>query len=491
MADDNWKRLKIKKGKSSYSQERIWLDESIRATYTSKDENLLNYNSVLVYQVNDGYLSINRFRQAIENVLSKNEIFGTELDFDLEEHSVQQKINPFNKDIYSFEITTIDVTDHDKINEIIYKEQMTKHFDLNKGHIFRYHLLKQNQKEKNRLAKDDYVLLVFHHSAIDHHSKYLFVKQLTQEYTNEKSTKDENQLRFIDFAHYERQSDLSKAEAFWEDLFHDYDFHLRINLPYDNKMIFISSGSYYAFDIDASLTRQIFRYKQKMNINFFRLFLSVFYCYLFKLTQDEDFSVVGVTPNRPKKELTSVIGPFENYVVYRHVIDPHQSFNEFVAKIDELCTNIKENAAYPYQNLIAFARKCGSPQQPFSQVALRVDIDDDKWILDVDQNLVLNQIPLTNHREFPRNTKLTPIDLTLVVRCNLENKSIDFYFDYAEKLFEQKTIELLADRFKKILKHLFDVSSNFDLNEEQLFKLSIILPHEEMLIHNINPPRRD
>ncbi|UJR17913.1 hypothetical protein I4U23_004812 [Adineta vaga] len=275
MADEEWKRLNIKKGKTSYSQERIWLDESIRATYTSKDEKLFNYNSILLYQIQDGYLAINRFRQAIENVLSQNEIFGTELDYDLEEHCIQQKLNPFNKDMYSFDITTVDVADQEKIDEVIYKEQIRKDFDLNKGHIFRCCLLKENEKEKNRLKKNDYILLIFHHSAVDYHSKYLFVKQLTLEYQNEKTNKDQNLLRFIDFSYYERQLDLSKSEEFWEDLFADYDFRQRINLPYDNKAIFISSGSYYSFDIDPSLTRQILRYEQKTNINFFRLFLSI------------------------------------------------------------------------------------------------------------------------------------------------------------------------------------------------------------------------
>jgi hypothetical protein len=85
-----------------------------------------------------------------------------------------------------------------------------------------------------------------------------------------------------------------------------------------------------------------------------------------------------------------------------------------------------------------------------------------------------------------RDNKLTPIELTLNVICNIDKQTIQFYFDYSNKLFQQETIQILAQRFQKILKHLFDVSSNFDLDEEPIYKLSIILPHEETLIHNIN-----
>ncbi|CAF1093311.1 unnamed protein product [Adineta steineri] len=487
MGDEEWKRLNITKGRTSYSQERIWLDEPIRSTYTVKDENLYDYNYVKVYQIEDGFLSINRFRQSIENVLKRNEIFQTELDYSLDEHGIEQIIKKSNKLNDSFEITKVDVFDQDKINEIIYSEQITKHFDLNKGEIFRCHLLRQSNKDKNRLIKNDFILLIFHHSAIDNYSRFLFLKQITSEYQNEKinSEENENELRFIDYSYYERQLDLTKCEEFWQELFSDYSFKQRINLPYDNKLIFISSGSIYSFQIDKSLTRQIFRYKKKQNINFFRLFLSTFYCYLFKITQDTDFSVLGVTPNRYKSQLTNIIGPFENFIVYRHNLDPHQSFNQFIQTIDEFCTNIKENSFYPYQNLIAYARKFGSNQTPFSQVSLRVDIIDDQWNLDPENNLLLNEINLTNHREFKRETKLCPVDLTLNVKINLEKQTIQFYFEYANKLFEEKTIDTFADRFKKILEHLFDIQSNFDLDEEPIYKLSIILPYEESLINDL------
>jgi hypothetical protein len=40
MTNEEWKRLNISKGKSSYSQERIWLDETIRSFIIEQDKNL-------------------------------------------------------------------------------------------------------------------------------------------------------------------------------------------------------------------------------------------------------------------------------------------------------------------------------------------------------------------------------------------------------------------------------------------------------------------
>jgi len=301
-----------------------------------------------------------------------------------------------------------------------------------------------------------------------------------------------NQLRYIDYSFYERQLDLNQSEIFWEDLFSDFNFKHKINLPYDDKTFnSISSGSFYLFNIDKSLTRQIFRYKQKKNLNFFRLFLSTFYCYLFKLTKDTNICITGITPNRYHDQLKNIIGPFENLIIYKLEIDPNKSFFHLITQVDQLCSNIKENSFYPYQKLIAYARKFSSIQYPFSQVSIRLFIDDDQWILDIENNLILNKINLINHQLFMRNNKLTPIELTLNIICNIDKQTIQFYFDYSNKLFKQETIEIFAQRYQKILKHLFDVSSTFDLDEEPIYKLSIILPHEETLIHNINPNKEE
>ncbi len=505
MINEEWERLKISKGIflkfpikmwkfvnilgiSSYSQERIWLDETIRSFIIEQDKNLFEYNSVIAYRIDDGYLSINRFRQSLKKVINKHEIFRTSLEYDSNEHCVKQIINPINENNSSFEIIYFD---KNNLSEIILKEQITKYFDLNEGKIFRCHLLKQKEEDKNRLIKDDYILFIFHHSAIDEYSKYIFFKDLTYLYQNDKINSNENELRFIDYSYYERQLDLNKCESFWEDYFSDYNFKQKLKLPYDDqKFNSISSGSFYFFRIDNSLTRQIFRYKNKTNINLFRLFLSTFYCYLFKLTQDTDLTITGITPNRYQKQLNHIIGPFENFVIYRLEIDPNKSFYQLNTDVEQLCLNVKDNSNYPYQKLISYARKFSSIQYPFSQVALRLFIDDDQLIFDIDNNLILKKLNLYDHQIFKRDNKLTPIELTLNIICNLDKQTIQFYFDYSNKLFTDEKIELLAKRYQKILKHLFDVSSTFDLEDEPIYKLSIILPDEERLIQNINPPTK-
>ncbi|CAF4836576.1 unnamed protein product, partial [Rotaria sp. Silwood2] len=143
-----------------------------------------NYNRVIVYKIEDGYLSIKRFRKSIEILLNKHEIFRTSIDYDINDNYLKQTINSSINDLYSYELTYFDVNDLEKLNLIIYNEQITKYFDLNKGKIFRCHLLKQNKEDKNKLIKNDYILLIYHHSALDDYSIYLFLKELTELYKN-------------------------------------------------------------------------------------------------------------------------------------------------------------------------------------------------------------------------------------------------------------------------------------------------------------------
>ncbi|CAF1039569.1 unnamed protein product [Rotaria magnacalcarata] len=487
-SNEEWKRLNILKGKCSFSQERIWIDEQIRESLIKNDENLYNYNRVIVYKIDDGYLSIKRLHKSIELVLNKHEIFRTSLEYDLNENYLKQTINKFDKDNYSYRLAYLNDNNIETINKLIYNEEISTDFDLNKGKIFRYHLLKQmNDDNKNTLFKNDYILFIFHHSSIDQYSIYLFLKDLTNAYQNEKLNSNENQLRFIDYSQYERQLDLTNSEEFWINLFSDYNFNHQIKLPYDNKLNdIISTGSFYAFNIDPSLTRQIFRYKQKLNINLFRLFLSTYYIYLFKLTQDTDICITSMAQNRIKQQLNNIIGPFENLNVYRHELDPHESFTKFIEKIQNLTSLIKDNSYYPYQNLISYTRKYSSIKYPFNQISIRVIIDDYQLNFDLDKNLILKQILFRNHQLFKRDDKLTPFHLTLNIICYLDKQSFEFYFEYSNKLFEEKTIELLSQRYIKLLKHLFDVSSNFDLDDEPIYKLSIILPDDERLMQNIN-----
>ncbi|CAF4600443.1 unnamed protein product, partial [Rotaria sp. Silwood2] len=116
--------------KCSFNQERIWIDEQILESLIKTNEDFYNYNIVIVYKIEDGFLSI-------KILLNKHEIFETLIDYNIDEYCLKQTINKYlNNDNYSYELTSIDINDIEKINNIIYNQQILNKFDLNKDKIF-------------------------------------------------------------------------------------------------------------------------------------------------------------------------------------------------------------------------------------------------------------------------------------------------------------------------------------------------------------------
>jgi hypothetical protein len=74
---------------------------------------------------------------------------------------------------------------------------------------------------------------------------FVFIKELTKSYEHEKLDADLNQLRSIEYSFYERKMDLNKCENLWKDLFLDYYFKQKLNLPYnDESFNSIFTGSF-------------------------------------------------------------------------------------------------------------------------------------------------------------------------------------------------------------------------------------------------------
>ncbi|CAF4600495.1 unnamed protein product, partial [Didymodactylos carnosus] len=62
-------------------------------------------------------------------------------------------------------------------------------------------------------------------------------------------------------------------------------------------------------------------------------------------------------------------------------------------------------------------------------------------------------------------------------------------FEYSTDLFQRSTIETICQRFQVLLKQLF--TSSFDLEKQPVYELSILLPDELKLIHDINETHVD
>ncbi|CAF1525664.1 unnamed protein product, partial [Adineta steineri] len=224
----------VNEAPASYAQARICFDERVR--FDPYKPKLAIYNMPFFYRVNKGHtLSIQQLRQALQLIVRKHQSFRTLLNFHAEKDSLMQRIVDIHLDnnrTHAF-IENIYETQQ-QLNDIMHEEKSNHQlFDLEKGTIFRCHLVYYKQISSNDLLSDqDVVVFNFHHALFDFPSMNIFLHDLNQAYTTGQLLYDDNtNLRYLDYAVIEQETSMTGASMFWLDVLHDCKLDQPLSLP--------------------------------------------------------------------------------------------------------------------------------------------------------------------------------------------------------------------------------------------------------------------
>ncbi|CAF3541267.1 unnamed protein product, partial [Adineta steineri] len=174
----------------------------------------------------------------------------------------------------------------------------------------------------------------------DRPSMDLFLHDLNQAYTTGQlfNDNDNTTLRYLDYAIIEHQMPMSAASLFWHDTLHDCRLDRPLPLPYDRHRLTnehqSGRGTSISYDLSEDLTHKLLFYTTSHNIPLQQLSLTIYYAFLFKLTNGErDLCIAMNVDNRYKDELKSMIGLFENTIPLRCQLDPHWSFHQLTKHV--------------------------------------------------------------------------------------------------------------------------------------------------------------
>ena len=449
-------------GPASFAQESIWLDEQMR--FQIENNNFTVYHIVYAFRVsatdNKSHLTVLRLRSSLQLVTEKHVSLRSSLYLSNDQQSkLIQSICP----LASIDKMIIEswIKDDDELFRIIADEETNQsHLDVSEGRVFRCHLVRYSNHNS-----EDVLIFKFHHLVFDGMSETLFFNDLKEAYmTRQLAVVSDETITYLDYAQWERTLDMSDALSFWKENLSDYQ---TFELPYDRHSLTKartgkgSSVVMQDFDGDALLA-----YASRRGVTLFQFCLAIYYTFLFKLTGSQDLIVGGVVANRMQPGLDSIIGMFVNLVPYRFQIEPRETFEELVKRVQHLCNDVVSHAYIPFQSI----SKLIDSENGISTV-LDIETIQERYILDNNLELVQMNLPV----------KVTQFDLSLSFKHNLSQNTIYCSFEYSTDVFETSTIQTLAKRFYQLMTQILCDDQRF------IYEFSLLLDNEQQILHDLNP----
>ena len=270
---------------------------------------------------------------------------------------------------------------------------------------------------------------------------------------------------------------MAMASAFWLETLRDYEMNRPLALPFDRHRLSdeqrTGRGTSASFDFGEDLSRAFLAYATMSNTTPELLSLACYFAFLFKLTNGErDLCLTMETHARYNEQLHSIIGMFLTLLPCRIQLDPSLSFEHLVAQVRHLYFSILEHSLYPLQRIIGTHQAPAFLDTRFHFITVAEDVEH----LKLDGTLLQSQA-------FAKDDHLTNFDMLLTFVHN-PSTGMSCSLICSQDLFDQTTVQTLADRFSCLLHRLFD-STATSVTKQSLCQLSIILPKEEPLIHSL------
>ncbi|UJR22122.1 hypothetical protein I4U23_025186, partial [Adineta vaga] len=480
----------INEAPASYAQTRLSYDE--KTPFHPDQSSTINYNMPFLYQLLPKHtLSIKRLRQALELLVIKHESFRTSLILPQETNILIQKIvDPaYDKsDLFKFLESTYETIE--QLNDIITSEkENSKCFDLPQGLVFRCHLIYYKHISDNDiLSGSDRIIFNFHHAVFDIPSMNIFLRDLNEVYTIGQLPNDDNdRLRYIDYTIIEQQMPMTGANMFWLDALQDCHLDRSQPLPYDRHRLSNENRTGHSistsFDFGHDLSYEFLAYTSSHNISLRQLTLTVYYAFLYKLTNEEtDICVVMNVNNRYRDELKSIIGLFENIIPLRCQVDPHWSFHQLIQHVCEIEESCVKYSYLPFQRIVnQHANPTGTA---FLNIFFHFQSSESQhnqtkvMIGDARLYRLSDPVEKTNH------DMINQFDFLVFIEHNASDNRLSCTIKASLDLFSENTVSTIAHRFHCMIQSM--VHPTNDQMTTPIYELSFRSPNDELLMQSVN-----
>ncbi len=416
----------------SFSQQRLWVLEQLIPGLTA-------YNIPYAVRLT-GELHHDKFERALNEMIKRHESFRT---------TFSDGAGEPEQVIHQAEWTPLPIVDlqhlhgdarEAEVSRLVTAENDTP-FDLRKGPLIRYQLLKLSEREH-------VMLLTLHHIISDGWSRGILTRELTQMYDSLMSGNEPSlpplPLQYADFAVWQRkflQEELGEHLDYWrETLGGDLP---PLQLPTDRQRPAMQThkGSHIRFRLPREVSDKLIAISQQQGATLFMTLLAAFNSLMMHYTGQEDFAVGTPIANRNRQDTESIIGFFVNTLALRADLSGNPTFLELIGRAKETALG-----AYAHQDM------------PFERIVEELETDRDLsrsplfQVLFGLQNFQQSKVEIAGLTFEPVEDSGTTskFDLSLLMSEDLEG-AVGGTFEYNTDLFDAETIERMIAHFETLV----------------------------------------
>ena len=335
---------------SSYNQQRIWLLSQLEGGSEA-------YQVPGVHELPAHY-DDDALQQAVNVLAERHESLRT-VFYMAESGQLMQKVLPAGD--MEVPLQRIDLREQNDVQQALehyLRADLKKEFDLEKGPLYRLILFR---------VHDDRCVLYYnmHHIICDAESVHIYLSELTAVWEHQQQGKTWEQeahaIQYKDFAHWQRQADMSVHKAYWQE---KASGELpRLDLPgakarpakhsYQGKILQLA--------LSQKTQQQLETLAQTEGATLFMTLHAVWDILLYRYTGQRDILTGSPVSLRSQAALQGQIGYFLNTMLLRSQIDPAAGFTSHLQKSKEELLRSFNHQDYPFELLL---EDLGQPPVP-------------------------------------------------------------------------------------------------------------------------------
>ncbi|WP_252179274.1 non-ribosomal peptide synthetase [Endozoicomonas sp. 4G] len=428
----------------SFAQQRLWFIEQY-------EQGTAAYHIPMVlklHQPKQAQTLVGALQQLVQRHKALRTCFTTTEDGEMIQQVHEQTLSVDHRQI-----------NNNELSSIIHKEINTP-FDLTSQYPLRLLWLSADSKTPDKT--DHFLLLLFHHIAVDAWSLEILSKELNQLLATGPHTENsteaslpEPDIDSLDFSVWEQEnlplSLIKEQQRWWR---HELDGLKPLHLPtdYPRPPQFDYRGHVNSFVLSEELSDQLRSLAKQEAVTIFSIMLSAFSLLLCRYSDTDDIAIGTQVATRNHPQLKTLVGFLVHTAVIRTNIAPDKGLSQLISDCHKKVAYVNQLKELPFQHIVeALNNPRSSEKNPLFQVMFNV------------QHFDYTEIHGTENIHYQRDT--TWFDLKLVI--DDKPSCMIAQLDYATSCFKEETINYLWTNYIHILNRMVN-NSDGKLSDIQL-----------------------